>query len=549
MEREQIQEYFDRLAELEEERSPWEAHWKEIQEYILPDSGFFSREGQQPNRGEKRRSKIINGVAEEALDRGAAGMQMGLTSPSRPWFRLTLADAELAGYGPVREWLDYVEQLMYRLFSKSNFYAAVMSLYADILGFGIACLYEEESPTTTIWFRPCAVGEYCIAEGHNGLVDTLYRRYWMTVKNAATSFGIENLSETRRNQVDGSPYEWMEVLHVVQPRRERDSDKLDRLNMPYESVYLEMGNLEKPLWVGGYEEFPYFVPRWNTSGPDVYGRSQAMKVLSDVKMLNEIEKTTLKALHKHVDPPMSVPSGFKGVVSLLPGAINYIDTQTMGRAEPLYQVSTDFGGVEQRIARIELSIRRAFFNDIFLMLTQSDNPQMTAREVMERHEEKLILGPFIDRHSTEFHDRVIDRTFGIMVRRGMVPPPPQEIIGQDLKVDYVSILAQAQRMIGTQSIRAAADFVAGLAQFKPEVLDKFNADEAVDQFAEMVGVPAKVILPDDRVQEMRAARQKLMEEQKQAEAAMNEIGAAKTLSETRTEEGNVLGDLLSGLGM
>ena len=549
MEKERIQEFFNRLTELEDERVQWESHWSEINEYIIPNQGFFQRLGMQPNQGEKRNSKIIDGTATRAMRIFAAGMQGGLTSPSRPWFRLTLPDAELAEYGKVREWLDYVERAKYRIFSKSNFYSTVLSLYTDVGSFGTSAVYEEENQKRLVWFRNCTVGEYSIAEGPDGLVDTLYRRYWQTLRNVAAQFGVDQLTDSRRQQLKSSPDTWVECLHAVQPRDIVDPDKRDNKNMPFESVYLEMNNSEKVLWEGGYMEFPFMVPRWSTSGPDVWGRSPGMDILSDVKMLQEMQKTSIKALHKQVDPPLRFPGKYKDVVTTIPGGVNYLDVASQGEAGPLYQVDPDMNGIEAKIANIQIAIREGLFNQLFLAIINSGQAQMTAREVAERHEEKLLmLGPFIERHATEFHDPVINRTFNIMVRNGLLPPPPPEIMGQDLKVEYISVLAQAQKMVGTQAIRTTADFVAALAALKPEVLDKFDADEAVDQFGEMVGAPAKIIVADDKVAGIREQRAKQVAEQQQMAQAMAQVESAKTLGETNTQEGNALGDILKAAG-
>lgn len=548
MEQETIQKYFDRMTELENQRTQWESHWQQINEYILPGQGFFLSQGQQPNQGEKRHSRIFDSTAEEAMGIFAAGMQGGLTSPSRPWFRLTLADAGLTEYGPVRGWLDFVERAMYRVFAKSNFYASVLSLYTELGGFGTSAIYEEENFKSLIWFRNCAIGEYSIAEGPDGLVDTLIRRFYCTIRQVAQKFGEQALTDTLQKSLESNPDEWIQVVHYVAPRDNGAEKKVGRTDKPFESVYLLHNNTEQPLWVGGYEEFPYFVPRWNTAGPDVWGRSPGMKILPNVKMLQEMQITSLKALHKQIDPPLRAPSSLKNLglkVLTIPGGVNYLDsTENIGA---LYDVNPNLAAMEAKINNIQMAIREGLFNNLFLAILNS-GIQMTAREVAERHEEKLlILGPFIERHATEFHDPMITRTFNILLRQGLIPMPPQEIMGQDLKIEYISMLAQAQRLVGTQAIRATADFVASLAQFKPDVLDKFDADEAVDQFGEMVGAPAKIIISDDRVQKIREGRARELAAQKQQEELLQGIDVAKTLSQSSTQEGNALGDLVNSL--
>lgn len=551
--REKIQEITARYAALKQQRTEWESHWQDIHEYVLPYRGFFTALGDIPNQGEKRNSKIIDGTATRSLRILAAGMQSGLTSPSRPWFRLTLSDLDLVEFGPVRWWLDLVERNMYHVLAKSNFYSSITDLYTELASFGTSCLYEEERPFnqsgSLVWFKTFTTGEYALAEGAYGLIDTVVRDFYMTGRQIKGKFGEANLSPGLKQMAEKNPDDPVNVWHFITPRAERRRDALDNINMLYSSCYLEAGVSDRALWEGGYQEFPCMCPRWSTSGADVYGRSPGMDVLSDVKMLQEMQKSFIKAIHKAIDPPLKVPSGWKGRVKTIPGGINYIDPQSMDSIGPLYNVNVDLASTNTKIQQVQEAIREGLFNDLFLMIL--DRPGMTATEVVERHEEKLMmLGPVVERQQSELHDPVINRTFNIMFRAMMLPPPPEELMGQEIKVEYISLLSQAQKMIGTQSIQATANFVGQMAQINPEALDKFDVDEAIDQFAEMTGAPGKIIRSDDQVQEIRALRAQAQQEAQQQAQIQAALAQAKDLAGTEVPENNVMqkvGEVLGGM--
>ncbi|MFH1090479.1 MAG: portal protein, partial [Pseudomonadota bacterium] len=270
MPEERHQKILRRLQALESQRSQWEALWREVSEYILPSRGFFS--GQTPNQGETRQDRILDGTATRAVRVLAAGLQGGLTSPARPWFRLGLADRELMSFSPVREYLDECERRLYGAFSRSNFYSAIHAVYTELSGFGTAVLYEEQDPAKGVSFKVITAGEYCLAEGHQGLVDTVYRKFWMTARQMVQRFG-DRVSTRVKDAAAANPDEFFLVVHAVQPRSDRRPGKADKADMEWESVYLEFDRSDGLLQAGGYEEFPFMAPRWGASGADVYGRS------------------------------------------------------------------------------------------------------------------------------------------------------------------------------------------------------------------------------------------------------------------------------------
>ena len=159
----------------------------------------------------------------------------------------------------------------------------------------------------------------------------------------------------------------------------------------------------------------------------------------------------------------------------------------------------------------------------------------------------LMLGPVIERVQAELLDPVIARTYEIMFRFGLLPPPPKEIAGMDMKIEYLGLLAQAQKMVGTTAIEQLANFVGALVPVSPDVTDKFDADEAVDQYGDMLGTPPMVVRSDDVVQQRRAERAKAQAQQSAMAMAGPAADAAKKLSEAKLGENSALDMLTQGI--
>jgi hypothetical protein len=269
-----------------------------------------------------------------------------------------------------------------------------------------------------------------------------------------------------------------------------------------------------------------------------------------------MERRDDEAIEKHVRPPMLGDSSLRTQrTSILPGDITYIDNlaaQQHAGFRPVYQVTPDTAGLNLKIQRIEQRIREIFHTDLMLMFAQSDNANVTAEEVRERHQEKLlVLGPVLERQNPELFNPLIDRTYEIMNRNNLLPPPPKELAEVDLRVVYTSIMAQAQQLIGTASVERVVGFVGNLAAATGDnsVWDKIDLDQTIDEYSGMHGTPPRMVRSDEQVSEMRARREKAMQAEKMAAAAptMNQVAtAAKTLSETDIEQTSMLSRLLGG---
>ncbi|MBL4859824.1 MAG: hypothetical protein JKX96_02870 [Acinetobacter sp.] len=557
-------DYFDyRIQQMRSERSSWTAHWKDLNKNFQPRRGKF--DSSDTNKGNKR-NQLPNNTPLFAKRVLRAGMMTGATSPARPWFKLGPPDPDMADFGPVRGWLDDVQDVMYRVFASSGLYRALPSIYEECGTIGTACMLQEEDFENVTRFTVFTVGEYMLDINGKNVVDTFAREYQQTVHQIVTKFGLENCSTNiQQLYANGNLSAYFHIRHIIEPNTV-PIDGLDKLDgFAFRSVYYEEGNrggVHKYLSVKGYHEFPVHAPRWDTKPGDTYGNSPGMDALGDAFALQVQEKEKGKAVAKMVSPPTTAPSALRNTqLSLLPGANNFTDDpNNVFRA--IYQINPRVEELSEDIRRTEDRINRAFYVDMFLML-QSDNrnQRATATEVAEKHEEKLLqLGPVLENLNDELLDPIINRTFNMLVRasepgwRGftdkmMIPPPP-ELENVELRVEYTSILAQAQKMVATSAIERWVGFVGNMAAIgKEDVLDKVNSDEIADIMAKDLGVPNAAVYTDDEVSGLREDRANQIQQQQMAERGAMMADSAKTMSETETTGDSVLADIVSGGGI
>lgn len=524
---------FTRWGMLKTERATWWAHWQEITNYLLPRSGRYFV--QDRDKGWRRHNNIYDNTGTRALRVLGAGMMAGATSPARPWFRLGTADPELNNYQPVKLWLQDVTQRMQIVFQKSNTYRTLHQMYEELGAFGTAASIVLPDYQTAIHHYPVTIGEYAIAQDYQGKVCTLYREFEKTVGEIVKEYGYNNCSTVVKNMYDrGSLDQWIRLIHAIEPRADRDIRKKDAKNMAWGSYTFEVGgNPHTFLRESGFKEFPALVPRWATAGGDIYGNSPGMEVLGDVKQLQHEQLRKAQAIDYQTKPPLQVPTSMKNRdVETLPGGVSFYDGQTAG-IKTAFEVNLNLQHLVGDIQDVRERIRGGFYADLFLMLANATDTRMTATEVAERHEEKLLmLGPVLERLHNELLDPLIDMTFTRMIEAGLVPPPPPELQGMELNVEFVSMLAQAQRAIGTNSVDRYVANLGAVAGFKPDVLDKFDSDQWADVYADMLGVDPKLIVPSDKVALLREARGK-------AEAAKAQMEAAHSMSESARNLGTV----------
>lgn len=544
--------------QLANERASFEAHWEDLANFILPRRLRF--QVTDTNRGERKNRNIYDATATMAARTLRSGMMSGVTSPARPWFRLVTPDPDLNEFGRVKTWLEDTTRRMRGVFDRTNLYTTLPLIYGDIGTFGTAAMIQEESFEKVTRFRAFPLGSYYLAADFEGKVNTFIRKFRITVRNLVEEYvtrtksgGYDwsNVSRHVKNAWDNGNYNhWVDVVHVIAPNPEwnpqRPLSKYKRFaSCTYEAA---CDDEDKFLRESGYDTFPILAPRWETSAEDVYGTDcPGMVALGDVRQLQLGERKSLQAIEKMVNPPMQGPSSLRNAkASILPGDITYYDTPA-GREglRPIHEVNPKIQELEAKQAQVRDRIRQAFFEDLFLALTRSDRREITAREIEERHEEKLLaLGPVLEQLNTDLLDPLIDNTFAFMLRQGVIPPPPEELRGMELRVDYISIMAQAQKLVAIGGLERLSSFVGSLAAMSPTILDKVDTDQLIDEYSDALGVPAKVIRTDEQVAEIRQSRAQAEQARAQAEMVAQGAKAARDLSAANLEGDNALARMM-----
>ncbi|EPR9140259.1 portal protein [Cronobacter sakazakii] len=540
------------LAQLEQERTTFEPHWRELSDFIIPrGSRFLTSEA---NRGDRRNTKIVDPTATMANRTLSSGMMSGITSPARPWFKLATPDPEMMDYGPVKLWLETVQNRMNDMFNKSNLYQSLPIIYSSLGTFGTGALAVLEDDEDVIRTMPFPVGSYYIANSPRLSVDTCFRKFSMTVRQLVREFGLNNVSSSTKSAFENGTYEkWVDVVHAVYPNMNRETGKMNAKNKAFRSVYFEVGgDNDKVLRESGYDEFPIMAPRWEVNGEDVYGSScPGMIALGQVKALQLEQRRKAQQIDKQTNPPMIGPTSLKTQrVSLLPGDITYVDQVTGAEGlRPAYQVNPNLGDLLGDIQDTRQLINSAYFVDLFMMLQNVNTRSMPVEAVIEMKEEKLLmLGPVLERLNDEFLDPLIDRAFSMMARKNMLPEPPEEMQGMPLRIEYISVMAQAQKAIGLSSLERFVGFVGNLANAKPEALDKLDVDQAIDNYAVMSGVSPTVVVPQEQAQQTRNDRAQQQQQAMALQTGMAAVQGAKTLSEAKTADPNLLTALAGAAG-
>lgn len=530
----------------EYEERGWRTHHMELQQWIQPRRGRFNVE--ETNRGGKLDTQIHDGTAKYALRDLAGGMMSGNTSQARPWFRLGSQDPALNEYGPVRQWLHVVQQRMEYVFQQSNWYGTLPGIYesSGLFGTAAGCIFGH--PDRVIHCDEYEVGSFYLGTNEYGDVDTCYRLVRMSARQIARKFGEGVLSRNVRQALrNNTPHQLFDVIHAIEPNDVANPKSALSRNKPIASVWWEAsaGDEVGFLRESGFERFPVVAPRWWRTGSDVYGRSPAMDVLGDVKQLHTENRQKLEGLEILVKPPM-VSRGIHHV-KLVPGGVSQTTDLEHG-LRAAYQISLPLGELREDIRDLQEKIRTGMFSDLFRMISQLDG-KFTAYEIAARQEEKLMLiGPVLDSVHNDLLGPGIDLTFDEMLLRGMIPPPPPELEGQQLKVEYISILAQAQRAIGTGSLDRLLSQVLTMAPVMPTVLDKFDADAYLEEYAQKLGTAPQVVRSDDEVEGLRADRAQREQMAAAVASAKPVASAMKDLSQSEVEPGNALGIALNRLG-
>lgn len=537
---------YKRWGMLKTERSSWMPHWRELSDYTLPRAGRFFR--QDRNLGTKRYNNIYDSTATRALRVLGAGLMGGATSPARPWFRYAVADLDLMKNEGIKIWLNDCLRISLNVLQKSNTYRTLQSMYEELGLFGTAANIIMDDYNKVICNYPSTCGEYAIAANYRGEVDTIYREFEKPVAGVVGEFGYKNCSNTVQQLYDrGTLDAWVPIIHAIEPRSNRDRSQNDQKNMAWKSCYFESTQQRdgKYLREGGMKQFRAIAPRWALSGGDIYGNSPGMEALGDTKQLQHEQLRKAEGIDFQTKPPLQIPSSLKNSdVNRFPGGLTPYDGASPGAGiRTLFDVTLNLEHLLQDIQDVRDRIRQSYYTDLFLMLSQ-DTGDKTATEVAELHEEKLLmLGPVLERLHNELFAPLIDNVFHRCIEANLFPPPPQELQGQELNIEFVSMLAQAQRAVETNSVDRFVNSMGVIAAFNPQVIDNFDADKWAEKYSDMLGIDPELVIAGDKVAMIRQQRAQAQEQAQKVAMAEQASKTTKNLAQSPTGGGNALSDV------
>lgn len=518
---------------LKSARLAFETDWNEIRDLVRPIyMGYNQYTGQHYT---SRTTTMYDGTAPDALEDLAGGLHSYMTNPTERWFELEVeGEADLSRDPEVLAWLEQISEIIYSCYNVegASLNPSLHECYLDVASFGTGTLCQEWDLGLRVpIFRSYPLSDVFIAEDSQGRVDTVYRCVTWSLRQLKQEFGEMLPKKLMEFNDDEKP---IEMVHAVFPRTDRDARKFDGKNKRYCSAWASVTTKEL-VWESGYDTMPYHVPRWTKLAGEVYGRGPAKKCLPDIKMLNVMEKTILKAGNKMVDPPIQVTDdGFILPIETAPGSLIYREPG-VEKAEAL-EFRGQLPWAEDKAQQKRDFIRKCFYTDWLKM--EKQNVEMTAYEVADRREEKLrMIAPMLGRLATELHSPMIARTYGMLNSSGRLPAAPPQLQGKTLKVGYMSPASRAQTGVKAISIGRYITEITPLAQIDPSVMDAIDLDKVAQELALARGTPRSIMRSQEEIEEIRAERAKNQQLQAMAASAEPVSKAIKNLSDAQASGG------------
>ena len=537
-----------RILGMRTNRYSWWTHWRECADYILPRRYRWLVTPNLQSRGSPINQHILDSTGTLASRNLASGLMSGVTNPTRIWFRLKIGEVDSTLTSPISIWLSECERLLMRIFHESNFYNSVAVLYYDLVVFGTASmLIYEDYDNVILCFNPC-LGEFYLENDQNNSPAVFGREFTYTVSQTVEEFGYENCSQdVRQAWDDGGSALSREIIiaHLIEPNSEPETFGIPE-QFKHREVYFQWGGTQSQqngtsaqgfLRKKGYHEAPHIPVRWDLVSNDAYGRGPGMDSLPDIKQLQLESRRKSQAIDKLVNPPMVADIQLKNQpASLLPGGVTYVAglmSQSKPGFAPVYQVQPPIGEITEDLNEVRGRIKETFFVPLFQTISQFETrSNVSATEIDARRAESLImLGPVLERLQTELLSPVIERTFAIAARAGILPPSPPEVQGLHMRIEYSSMLEQAQSAASAAGIERVFAIVGQLAGIDPSAADNVDIDYGIDKISHLLNNDPKLIRSPEQLEQIRQMRAQQQQQQQQAEMAEKLAAGAKTLSE------------------
>lgn len=547
-----------RLEGMKATRKPYETDWEEINRLAMPARGeFLGTTNARQNNNRRANMTSRDSHPRRASRTLAYGMQSGLSPSVMPWFKLKTVDPDEAEYQENKEWLSVVENRIYAFFADIGIYDTFKLNYLELGNYGVSAGSLLENSEYGGVSHAFTAGEYYLATDAAGRANTLYRHVNLTVSQMVSMFDWNKLSKHvhsmwKMNNVNLV----VPCIHVVEPNMDRDPTKIDIANKPFRSIWFEPGNDDKSMLLreGGYDSKPFWGPRWEVTGSSVYSDAcPGFDALPDLRELQLSARRRSRVKDMVNMPPMKAPSGLAStMIRMDPGSFTFAAASDLEGLSPIFQ--PDYRAIQAiREDHYELrnDVDACYYVDLFKAISDREGVQpLNDLEASLRNDEKFTqLGPVVDRVNVEMLEVAVERAFIILTNLGEIPEPPKGLQGRPLVVDFVSVLAQAQRSSQNSAIERMARFVGFIAGLFPEAAIKFDAEQAIDEFATGTGTPPRIVRSDEIVEQMRQAQAQQAQQAQMAAMAQpmqQAAQAAELLSRTDVGGGNTALQQLMG---
>jgi len=533
-----LTQLLDRYKVLKEGKASWLAVYDRIAQLMVPRYANTFLDSNIDKNFKMGTDRMFNSKPAQAVDKFTAIIDSTLTPSNKTWHQLTLTNESLLQDQEVKIWLEQANRILMRERYKpsGNFQANNTERWFLMAAFGTGVMFIDYEKAS-LRYKTINLRHVCMDVNHQGVVDTMYRTLMLTANDAVKLFGLSKLPDEvkatfDKNTTDKKIYEF---VHIVYPNPEIDEDKIDFRSSPFISEYIAVETMRRVAETKGFSAFPYSVARHVVSTDEIMGRSIAMTILPDVKMLMEVVKTTITAMQKEINPPLAIHSdgvlGGGQKVNLTPGAINTGAISRDGKVliQPILTKTRTDIGMATADSLIE-GIESAYMLDLFRVLI--DAPRMSATEAMIRDQEKAaLLTPTIGRQQSETLGPQIKREIRLLIENGVLPDPPEAIRGQDFQVIYTSPLNKLQQSHEVVGLQQTLEIITPIAQIDPGILDIINIEGITELLPELTGIPSQMVNSPAKIKEIREARQEQAEKNEEIDAMDKQAGTAKTLSE------------------
>lgn len=517
--------------DLKSSRMDFDSYYQVLHNYFYVESSNITA---KKNKGAEI-NMLLDSTSLDVGDVLASGLANYLTPEASKWLYLEHSNPKLRDIKEVKQWFQDVTDEVLLTLSRSNFYNQMPIFYKASGVYGTAGIFCEKDLDDGVRFYNIPINKLYLVEDARERPCEFYLKFEYTAEQAISRFGNKCSQTVKDCYANGrNPDKKFEYICYFGKRLERDPDKIDTQNMPVRMVWVET-ETQNTVQESGFNSMPCMAHRFYKRPQVVYGYSPAMKALPYVRLVNTMTDTVLRAAMKQTDPAIALPDdAFLGTPNFNPRQLNYYQRGKLSPKDDIFPIG-NFGNISVGLAEIQhyqQQIKEIMFYDTFQAFSGLTK-QMTVPEVMERIAEKMtLLGPAVGRYMNDVLQPLIEKVVFILWESNMLPQMP-DVMLQDpsFEVKFVGRLVQTQRQSEVNNIMNALAITGQIAQLNPEVLDKVDADEAIEKVFDISSV-STLLRSDNEVAQIRQQRAEAMQQQQLMMSMQEGANIAKTVAES-----------------